>query len=72
MFQRVIRAYPNVEPHTVRLVGDTDHRTTFEIGTASAEQKRVRSLGTVGSGKRPRDSGSNIRNVVSCAATENG
>ena len=26
----VLRVHPNIEPHTVRLVGDTDHRTKFE------------------------------------------
>ena len=41
-----ICAHPNVEPHTVRLVGDTDHRTKLETGTASTEPKRVRRLET--------------------------
>ena len=45
-------AHPNFEPRTVRLVGDADHGTKFEIGTTSAEQKRVRSLETVGGGKK--------------------
>ena len=60
MFQRElkIRAHPNVEPHTVRLVGDTDHRTKLETGTASTEPKRVRSLETFGGGKRTEDCGS--------------
>ena len=39
---RGLRARPNVEPHTVRLVGDTDHGTTFDTGTASTEQKRFK------------------------------
>ena len=69
---RVLRTHPNVEPHTVRFVGDTDHRTKLEIGTASTEQKRVRSLETVGGGKRTEDSGSKIRNVASRVAAENG
>ena len=47
------------------LVGDTDHRTKFEMGTTSAEQKWVRSLGTVGGGKRTKDSGSKICNAAS-------
>ena len=33
--------HPNVESHTVRLVGDTDHWTKLETGAKSAEQKRV-------------------------------
>ena len=66
-----ICAYPNIEPHTVRLVGDTDHGTKFENDTTSVEQKRVRSLETVGGGKRTKDSGSNIRNVASCVAATN-
>ena len=67
-----ICAFPNIEPHTVRLVGHTDHGTKFQIGTTSAEQKRVRSLETVGGGKRTKNSGSNIRNVASCVAAANG
>ena len=55
MFQR---EPTNVEPHTVRLVGDTDHGTKLETGTSSTEPKRVRSLETVGGGKRTEDSGS--------------
>ena len=46
--------------HTLRLVGDTDHRTKLETGTASTEQKRVRSLETVGCGKRTADSASRV------------
>ena len=51
-----------------RLVGDTDHRTKFEIGTASAEQKRFRSLETVRGRTRTKDSGSKIRNAASRVA----
>ena len=69
--RRGICAHPNVEPHIVRLV-DTDHRTKLETGTASAEPKRVRSLETVGGGKRTEDCWSKIRNVASCAASGNG
>ena len=36
----------------------------LETGTASTEPKRVRSLGTVGGGKRTEDCGSKIRNVA--------
>ena len=68
----MLRAHPNVEPHTVRLVGDTDHKTKLETGTASTEPKRVRSLETVGGGKRTEDCVSKIRNVASCAAAGNG
>ena len=50
----------------MHLVGATDHGTKFESGTASAEQKRVRSLEAVGGGKRTKDSGS------SCVAAGNG
>ena len=70
--RRGLRAHPNFEPHTVRLVGDTDHVTKFETGTASPKQKRVRSLETVGGGKRTNDSGSKIRYVASCVAVGNG
>ena len=58
--------------HTVRLIGDTDHRTMSETSTTSAEQKRVRSLEAVGGGKRIADSGSKIRNVASCVTAGNG
>ena len=58
--------------HTVRLVGDTDQGAKFETGTTSAKQKRVRSLETVGGGKRTKDSGSKIRDVASCVAAGNG
>ena len=37
--------HPNVEPHTVRPAGDTDHGTKFETGTTSAKQKRVEAWG---------------------------
>ena len=65
-------AFISGEPHTVRLVGGADHRTKVEISAASAEQKRVRSLETVGGGKRTMDSGSKIRNVASCVARASG
>ena len=61
---RVLRAHTNVEPHTVRLVGGTDHRTKLETGTASTFSKRVWSLETVGGGKRTEDCGSKIRSRV--------
>ena len=54
--------------HTLYALCDTDHRTKFEkfeIGTASVEQKLVRSLETVGGGERTKDSRSKIRNVTS-------
>ena len=52
----------------MRLVGETDHRTEPETGTASTEPKRVRSLETVGGGKRTEDCGSKIRNAASRVA----
>ena len=58
--------------HTLRLVGDTDHRTKLETGTAITEPKRVRSLEIVGGGKRTEHCGSKICNVASCAAAGNG
>ena len=60
MFQREPTNPPcssNVEPRTVRLVGDTDHRTKLETGTASTEPKRVRSLETVGGESAPKTAG---------------
>ena len=59
------RAHPNIEPRTVRLIGDTDHGTKFETGRTSAKQMRVRSLERVGGGKRTKDSGSKTRDVAS-------
>ena len=44
---RTCSDHPNVELHTVRLVGDTDHRTKLGTGAKSAEQKRVRGVETV-------------------------
>ena len=36
---RISGDHPNVESHTVRLAGDTDHGTKLETGAKSAEQK---------------------------------
>ena len=58
--------------HTLYALLATLTGTKFETGTASAQQKRVRSLETVGSGKRTKDSGSKIRDVASCVAAWNG
>ena len=57
----------NVESHTVRLVGDTDHWTKLETGAKSAEQKRVRGVETVGGRERAENRGSEIRDAASRA-----
>ena len=60
-----------VEPHTVRLAGGTDHGTKFETGASSAKQKRVRSLQTVGGGERTKDSWSTIHDATQCSVRRN-
>ena len=67
--RRVLRAHPNGES---RHVGDTDHKTKLETGTASTEPKGVRSPETVGGRKRTKDSGSKIRDAACRAATGTG
>ena len=59
--------HPNVESHTVRLVGDIDHWTKLETGAKSAEQKRVRSVETVGGRERAENRGSEIPDAASSA-----
>ena len=44
--------HPNVESHTVRLFGDTDHWKKLETGAKSAEQQWVRGVETVGCRER--------------------
>ena len=65
--RRTCSDHPNVESHTVRLVGDTDHWTKLETGAESAEQKRVRGVETVGGRERAENSGSEIRGAASRA-----
>ena len=36
---RISSDHPNIESHTVRLAGDTDHGTKLETGAKSTEQK---------------------------------
>ena len=36
---RISSDHPNIESHTVRIAGDTDHGTKLETGAKSAEQK---------------------------------
>ena len=69
---RVLRALSNVESHTVRFVGDTDHGTMLETVATGAKQEWVRSFGTVGVRERTKNSGSMILDVASCVAAENG
>ena len=61
----------NVEAHTVRLAGDTDHGTKLETGAKSAEQKWVRSVETDGGRERAENRGSEIRDAASCATAGN-
>ena len=68
---RISGDHPNVESHTVRLAGDTDHGTKFETGTKSAEQKWVRSVETDGGRERAENRGSEIRGAASCATAGN-
>ena len=69
---RTIRGdLPNVESHTVRLAGDTDHGTKLETGAKSDEQKWVRSVETDGGRERAKNRGSKIRDAASCATAGN-
>ena len=68
---RIIGDHPNVESHTVRLAGDTDHGTKLETGAKSAEQKWVRSEETDGGRERAENRGSEIRDAASCATAGN-
>ena len=61
------RVSPNIESHTARLAGDTDHET----GAKSAEQKWVRSVETDGSRERAGNRGSEIRDAASEATAWN-
>ena len=63
--------HPNVESHTVRLAGDTDHGTKLETGGKSAEQKWVRSVQTDGGRERAENRGSEIRDAASRATAGN-
>ena len=69
--RRTCNDHPNVESHTVRLVGDTDHWTKLETGAKSAEQQRVRGVETVGGRKRAENRGSEIRDAASRATAGN-
>ena len=42
---RISSDHPNIESHTVRIAGDTDHGTKLETGAKSAEQKWVSKRG---------------------------
>ena len=55
--------HPNIESHTVRLAGDTDH--------GSAEQKWVRCVETDGGRERAENRGSEIRDAASGATAWN-
>ena len=68
---RISGDHPNVESHTVRLAGDTDHGTKLETGAKSAEQKWVRSVETDGGRERAENRGSEIRDAASCATAGN-
>ena len=62
---RISGDHPNVESHTVRLAGDTDHGTKLETGTKSVEQKWVRSVETDGGRECAENRGSEIRDAAS-------
>ena len=64
---RISGDHPNVESHTVRLAGDTDHGTKLETGAKSAEQKWVPSVETYGGRERAENRGSEIRDAASGA-----
>ena len=68
---RISGDHPNVESHTVRLAGDTDHGTKLETGAKSAEQKWVRSVETDGGRERAENRGSEIRDAASRATAGN-
>ena len=68
---RISSDYPNIESHTVRFAGDTDHGTKSETGAKSAEPKWVRSVETDGGRERAENRGSEIRDASSCATTWN-
>ena len=61
---RISGDHPNVESHTVRLAGDTDHGTKLETGAKSAEQKWVRSVETDDGRERAENRGSDIRDAA--------
>ena len=68
---RISSDHPNIESHTVRLAGDTDHGKKPETGAKSAEQKWVRSVETDGGRERPENRGSEIRDAASGATAWN-
>ena len=55
--RRTCSDHSNVESHTVRSVGDTDHWTKLETGAQSVEQKLVRGVETVGDRERAETAG---------------
>ena len=65
--RRTCSDHSNVESHTIRSVGDTDHWTKLETGAQSAEQKLVRGVETVGGRERAEIRGSEIRDAASRA-----
>ena len=69
--ERISSDHPNIESHTVRLAGDTDHGTKLETGAKSAEQKWVRSVETDGGRERAENRGSEIRDAASGATAWN-
>ena len=68
---RISSDHPNIESHTVRLAGDTDHGTKLETGAKSAEPKWVRSVETDGGRERAENRGSEIRDAASGATAWN-
>ena len=65
---RISSDHPNIESHTVRLAGDTDHGKKPETGAKSTEQKWVRSVETDGGRERAENRGSEIRDAACGAA----
>ena len=68
---RISSDHPNIESHTVRLAGDTDHGKKPETCSKSTEQKWVRSVETDGGRERAENRGSEIRDAASCATAWN-
>ena len=54
---RVLRALSNVESHTVRFVGDTDHGTMFETVATAPNRNGFEALGQLVSENVPKTAG---------------
>ena len=65
-----LRVHPNVEPHTVRPVGDTDNRTKFETGAPVPNRNGFEAWRALV--EENADTESKIRDVASCVAGGHG